>query len=187
MLNWLTRRGANVRKADEIYGTVVAQARRPGFYVDAYGVPDTLNGRYELVVLHLFLMLERIQAEPAMHEISRSLVDRFCVDMDDCMREMGVGDLTVPKKVKRAAAGFYERARAYRAGLADPSPDCLDEALQTFIAGPVSPEHLGRNLGQFVRSATRALAAADIESVVSGAAMPAPDGRAVPVEPTTLK
>lgn len=117
MLSWLRSKRADRRKAKHLYGAVVTQARQPMFY-SGLGVPDTPEGRYEMIVLHLFLVMERLRAEgQGAVRLSRMLVEAFVEDMDDSMREMGVGDLSVPKKVKRAAAGFYERAGEYRAGL----------------------------------------------------------------------
>src|SRR4051812_8796887 len=123
MLKWFNRRTETGRRARELYGAVVAAARRPIFY-GPFGVPDTPEGRYELVALHLFLALEGIQdrCSVAERELVQRVIETFVTDMDDCMREMGVGDLAVGKKVKRAAAGFYERAADYRSGLADASP-----------------------------------------------------------------
>jgi cytochrome b pre-mRNA-processing protein 3 len=129
MLSWLRRRGLDRRKAGELYGAVVAQARDPAFY-RALGVADRPEGRYEMIVLHLFLLLERLRADgPVASERARAVVEAFVTDMDDCMREFGVGDLAVPKKVKRAAAGLYERAAAYRAALAQPDPAVLAQRL----------------------------------------------------------
>lgn len=133
MLNWFRARNANARKAKELYGAVVAAARQPQFYRD-YGVPDTLNGRYEMIVLVLFQLLERLRAEgTAAEELSRLTLESFFTDMDDCMREIGVGDLAVPKKVKKAAAGFYERAKAYRQALDANDEAGMARALCTFI------------------------------------------------------
>ena len=67
-------------------------------------------------------------------QLARSLAEVFVTDMDDCMREIGVGDLSVPKKVKKAAAGFYERVRAYRPSLDANDRDALASALERFIA-----------------------------------------------------
>lgn len=72
-----------------------------------------------MIALVLFLVLERTKRGPGGMDLSRAGIEAFVTDMDDCMREMGVGDLTVPKKVKRAAAAFYERAQQYRQALAD--------------------------------------------------------------------
>lgn len=125
MLNWLRTRALDRRKAEELYGAVVAQARDPAFY-RALGVADRPEGRYEMIVLHLFLLLERLRADaPATTARAREVIEAFVTDMDDCLREAGVGDLSVPRKVKRAAAGLYERAAAYRAALAHSDPAVL--------------------------------------------------------------
>lgn len=118
MLNWFRRRAEEARTAGELYGGVVAAARQPMFY-EALGVPDTPEGRFELVALHLFLALDglRTQEGGAGQGLAQRTIEAFVSDMDDCLREMGVGDLTVPKKVKRAAAAFYERTGAYRSAL----------------------------------------------------------------------
>ncbi len=118
MLQWLRSRSYIRRKAGEIYGAVVAAARQPVFFRQ-YSVPDTPEGRFEMVALILFLVLERVKKlEPDGEALTQRVIEAFVTDMDDCMREMGVGDLIVPKKVKRAAAAFYERAGHYRTALA---------------------------------------------------------------------
>jgi len=135
MLKWFAARASNTRKAKQLYGAVVAAARQSEFYRD-YGVPDTLNGRYEMIVLTLFQVLERLRAEGELaKETSRLTLEAFFTDMDDCMREIGVGDLSVPKKVKKAAAGFYERTKAYRAALDADDREAMAAALDLFIAG----------------------------------------------------
>jgi len=117
MFAWLASRPIRA-KAEELYGAVVTVARTPGYYSD-FCVPDTTRGRFEMIALVLFLVLERTKRGPGGMDLSRAGIEAFVTDMDDCMREMGVGDLTVPKKVKRAAAAFYERAQQYRQALAD--------------------------------------------------------------------
>jgi cytochrome b pre-mRNA-processing protein 3 len=100
-----------------LYGAIVAQARSPAFY-QAYRVPDTVTGRLEMIILHAILVLRRLQAgSPAACELGQALFDRFCQDMDDNMREMGVGDLAVPRKMRRIAEVFYGRQSAYGAAL----------------------------------------------------------------------
>jgi len=117
MLGALRGRAALRRKAGDIYGAVVTQARQPAFYAKL-GIPDTPIGRYDMVVLHLFLLLERLRGEGASADtLQRLLLETFVADMDDSLRELGTGDVVVGKKVRRAAAGFYERARDYRAAL----------------------------------------------------------------------
>lgn len=138
MLQWLRSRALIRRKAGEIYGAVVAAARQPVFYRQ-YRVPDTPEGRFEMVALVLFLVLERVkQAAPGGEALTQGAIEAFVTDMDDCMREMGVGDLTVSKKVKRAAAAFYERAGNYREHLgrgdvADASTNGLAAQLARYV------------------------------------------------------
>src|SRR5215471_10113734 len=104
-----------------LYGTIVAQARLPAFY-QIYGVPDTVNGRLEMIMLHTVLFLRRLESEAApIRALGQGLFDRFCRDMDDSMREMGVGDLAVPRKMRRIGEAFYGRQAAY--GVALDAPD----------------------------------------------------------------
>ena len=104
---------------EAIYGMIVTQAREPLFYRDL-GVPDTVNGRFDLLVLHLWMVLRRLQAgRRAAADLSQALFDRFCDDMDANLREMGVGDLTVPKRMQAFGEAFYGRTAAYDLALAD--------------------------------------------------------------------
>ena len=113
----LFRRSARPGTISALYGAIVAQARLPAFYRD-YGVPDTVEGRFELIVLHLALLLERIGQEPGLRGVGQGVFDRFCQDMDDNLREIGIGDLAMPKHMRRVRAAFYGRAQAYREALA---------------------------------------------------------------------
>ncbi|MBR0788991.1 ubiquinol-cytochrome C chaperone [Bradyrhizobium manausense] len=97
---------------EAIYGMIVTQAREPIFYRDL-GVPDTVNGRFDLLLLHLWLLLRRLRTAQSGVELSQALFDRFCEDMDDNLREMGVGDQTVPKRMRAFGEAFYGRAQAY--------------------------------------------------------------------------
>ena len=124
MLRSLRRRAEFQRKAGEIYGAIVTQSRQPAFYA-RLGIPDTPTGRYEMVVIHLFLVLERLRgagASPEAEAAAQALVDAFVADMDDSLRELGAGDVGVPRRVKRAAAGFYARAKDYREAIAAGGP-----------------------------------------------------------------
>ncbi|WP_128926077.1 ubiquinol-cytochrome C chaperone family protein [Bradyrhizobium guangxiense] len=101
---------------EAIYGMIVTQAREPIFYRDL-GVPDTVNGRFDLLLLHLWLVLRRLRmaqgATGGASELSQALFDRFCEDMDDNLREMGVGDQSVPKRMRAFGEAFYGRVQAY--------------------------------------------------------------------------
>jgi cytochrome b pre-mRNA-processing protein 3 len=100
-----------------IYGMIVAQAREPLFYRDL-GVPDTVNGRFDLLVLHLWIVLRRLRSAPDGAKLCQTLFDHFCSDMDGNLRELGVGDLTVPKRMQAFGEAFYGRSAAYDEALA---------------------------------------------------------------------
>jgi cytochrome b pre-mRNA-processing protein 3 len=103
--------------ARDIYGSIVAAARQTVFY-EHWGVPDTAEGRFEMLALHVALVMRRLAAAgPAGKSLSRVLAETFVTDVDDNMREIGIGDLAVPRKVKRAAAALYDRHNDYGAAL----------------------------------------------------------------------
>jgi len=97
---------------EAIYGMIVTQAREPVFYRD-FAVPDTVNGRFDLLVLHLWMVLRRLKSLEGGNGFCQALFDRFCDDMDGNLREMGVGDLTVPKRMQAFGEAFYGRVAAY--------------------------------------------------------------------------
>ena len=105
-----------------IYGMIVTQAREPIFYRDL-GVPDTVNGRFDLLLLHLWLMLRRLKSVDDGTALSQGLFDHFCNDMDDNLRELGVSDLKVPKRMQAFGEAFYGRTAAYDMALTDSPED----------------------------------------------------------------
>lgn len=114
----LPGRASTRSAADLAYRRVVEQARQPAFFIE-YGVPDTLDGRFELVCLHAFLYLHRLKSErPQSSRLCQVFFDRMFEDFDRGLREIGTGDLSVGKEVKRMAQAFYGRVCSYEAGLA---------------------------------------------------------------------
>jgi cytochrome b pre-mRNA-processing protein 3 len=96
------------RKIDDLYGAIVAQSRHAAFYI-GYGVPDTIDGRFDLIVLHMVLLLARLdRGGPSARDLGQSLFDRFCRDLDANLREMGVGDLAVPNECGGLPKRFME-------------------------------------------------------------------------------
>src|SRR5476651_1562064 len=136
-----------------LYGMIVAQARLPCFYRD-YAVADTVNGRFDLIVLHLALLLDRLARDPALKSLGQGVFDRFCQDMDHNLREMGVGDLKVPKEMQRMGEAFYGRAQAYRTALsaADAGLALVETVTRNIYGGsPASPAAAGR-LAAYIRA-----------------------------------
>lgn len=134
MLDWLTRSRDRRRTARSLYGSIVTRARQRVFY-EAWGVPDTLQGRFEMVVLHLALVLGRLRPEGADGErLARALNEEFVIDVDDCMREMTFGDLRVPREMKRATAALFDRHNVYLAALRAPGRAALRNAIAGELA-----------------------------------------------------
>lgn len=171
MLDWLTGRRRDRLKAEKLYGEVVTLARTRGFY-SHYGVQDTPEGRFEMVALALFLVLERLNGLPGSNDLVRATIETFVTDMDDCMREMGVGDLVVGKRVKRAAGAFYERAASYRAALGAGTDAPLAAALRTHVFGTAPQfECRAEALAHLVHALKKQLEDAPIESILNGEAL----------------
>ncbi len=164
----LFRRRARSDTISTLYGTIVAQARLPCFYRD-YGVPDTVNGRFDLLVLHLALVLDRLANEPQLRELGQALFDHFCTDMDRNLREMGIGDLSVPKHMQRVGEAFYGRAQAYRAALARDDQRTLVQALERNIYGHAAGSQAGAaRLAAYIRETVGQLRVQPTSQVLAG-------------------
>jgi cytochrome b pre-mRNA-processing protein 3 len=147
-----------------LYGTIVAQARTKAFY-QRFGVPDTANGRLEMILLHVVLLLQRFNDQPEGAPLGQAVFDLFCQDMDDNLREMGVGDLAVPREMRRIGEAFYGRQAAYTGALTSSDPEPLVEVLKrNVLEGGEGAEALAG----YVRAAARALAARDIKELRLG-------------------
>jgi cytochrome b pre-mRNA-processing protein 3 len=143
---------------EAIYGMIVTQAREPLFYRDL-GVRDTVNGRFDLLVLHLWMVLRRLKSIEGSIGLSQALFDRFCDDMDGNLREMGVGDLTVPKRMQAFGEAFYGRAAAYDLAVTD-GTEPLAQALCKNILNGEQIEN-ARRLAFYAEAAIAALAGLD--------------------------
>ena len=129
MLTWSRQRRSAERIARALYGSSVTAARTPALYKDL-GIPDTLAGRFEMVVLNTFLLMHRLSAEgEAGRGLAQALAEAMTEQLDDDMRQMGVSDVTVPKKIRKAASAAYGRFEAYAAALEANDPAALAEAL----------------------------------------------------------
>jgi cytochrome b pre-mRNA-processing protein 3 len=107
--------------ATALYGAIVAQARARALYAD-FEVPDTVTGRFEMVVLHSYLVIDRLKrAGMAGKAMGQEVFDEFCRDMDQSLRELGFGDMAVPKRMKQLGESYYGRAEAYGQSLGDPA------------------------------------------------------------------
>jgi cytochrome b pre-mRNA-processing protein 3 len=169
MLTWLKSGRERRQVARSLYGSSVTAARVRVFYAQ-WGVPDTLQGRFEMVALHVVLALRRLGAEgEAGHRLGVALTEAFVVDMDDGMRELTFGDLAVPREIKRAAAALFDRHSAYLAGLAAASDMSLAEALEAQLAYLAPGGGLdARQLSEYVKRCAAELDAQPAAQILAG-------------------
>lgn len=134
------RRPAEAATADVLYRAIVLQARQPAFYAIA-GVDDTPDGRWDLIVAHAVLVLRRLHRSPEeTRALGQALFDLMFADMDQNLREMGVGDLAVGKRIKAMAKAFYGRLAAYDQALSDDDPAPLRAALRRNLYRKMEPQ-----------------------------------------------
>jgi cytochrome b pre-mRNA-processing protein 3 len=157
------------RIAAELYSEVVAVARTPGFYAELE-VPDTIEGRYEMIVLHVVLLLRRMRAPGAQQKrLAQALVDFMAADLDRSIRELGVGDMSVGKFMKRLGQGLYGRAAAYDVALDQHDAAVLEEAILRNIFDGYDPgNRILAIFACYVRAQNDHLAGLAVEPIAAG-------------------
>ena len=152
-----------------LYAAAAAQARQPGFYT-ALRAPDTREGRFELYTLHVILLVERLKGQGEVAaETSQATFDAYVRGLDDAFHELGVGYVSVPKKMKKLGEAFYGRLRSYSQAH-DPA------ALESLIARTVDEEADAAGLARYVAAARDHLAAQPLGQVLAGSVTwPAPN------------
>ena len=155
-------------QAETLYRALAEQARAPELFSRA-GAPDTPEGRFDVLALHVAIALERLRAEgPAADKLTRRLQEVFFESLDGALREMGVGDLSVGRKIRGLAEAFYGRYGAYRAGLSEYG-DALASAIARNILSCDHPEK-ARTLALYARAAHEALRNSPVDSLADAVA-----------------
>tara|TARA_A100001037_G_C15153121_1_gene641039 strand:+ start:3874 stop:4416 length:543 start_codon:yes stop_codon:yes gene_type:complete len=168
----LRRKKAERESARQLYDQVVAAARSPSLYTVG-GVPDTVDGRFEMVVLHTYLVVGRLMSgDDSPQRVAQFLFDTMITDMDRSLREMGVGDLSVGKKVKAMAEAYYGRSQAYDAAL-EASDAELADAIRRNIFGTLEADGNEQNpvvtaMVRYIRSTMRSLQSQSIDALTQG-------------------
>lgn len=153
------------------YEKIVAQARRPVFY-QAGNVEDSVDGRFDMLILHVYLLINRMNSngETRCTEFSQGVFDHLFDDMDRSLREMGVGDLSVGKKIKKMAQVFYGRVKAYDDGLKSYSdtPSELEEALKRNIYAERPENGEAVKLAAYMSASVDHLAKLETDTLLKG-------------------
>ena len=155
MISSLFRKDRVRIQAETLFGEISAQARNPSLFL-AGGAPDTVEGRFEMLALHLFLVVRRLRADAPTHDkLSRAIQELFFQELDSALRELGVGDLSVGRKIRALAEAFYGRADAYDRAISE-GPDALADAIARNALETDNAEK-GRLLAGYVTAAARKL------------------------------
>jgi cytochrome b pre-mRNA-processing protein 3 len=155
--------------AHRIYLLSVEQSRRPAFYVHC-GVGDTPDGRFDMIALHAALVLRRLKRDgDVTADLAQEIFDLMFADMDQNLREMGVGDIGVGKRVKGMAQGFYGRLAAYDAALEVSGNELLIAALRRNLFRKSTPtDRQVAAVAEYVRRATALMDAQTTRSFLAG-------------------
>lgn len=156
--------------AEILYPLIVKKARNTVFY-QSLGVPDTMTGRFDMIVLHVVLVVNRLKDEgKAGVKLSQALFDRFFLDMDYSLRETGVGDLSVPRHIKRMMQGFNGRREAYEQALASGDDQVLAETLKRNLYGTIAnlDDNMVNNVVEYVKTCRNGLKRHNMSDFMSG-------------------
>jgi cytochrome b pre-mRNA-processing protein 3 len=166
----LFREKPHQHAANSIYAAIVAQARRPQFYADL-GVPDTLDGRFDLLVMHAFLFFYRLKGEAdSAPKCAQLVFDAMFADLDQNLREMGVGDMSIGKKVRKMGSAFYGRTKAYDGGLQsfESDPELLADAVRRNVFSEGETGNAASLLAAYMADCVEALRRQSVDDILDG-------------------
>ncbi len=170
-LKGLRRANRHARAGFALYGTAVAAARE-GYLYESLGVPDTLDGRFDLVSLYAFLLIHRLRGLPEPGPaLAQAVFDAMFSDMDMNLRELGVSDLSVGKRVRAMWEAFHGRANAYAAAMQAADHAALEAALARNVwRGAAPPDGATAALARLMLAQTAYLATQEPAALASGEA-----------------
>lgn len=169
-LQRILKRKAGHVPPERIYAEIVAQARRPWPYA-RLGVPDTIDGRFDMLILHAFLVFRRLKAgDERAHAFSQDVFDAMFRSLDHTLREMGVGDMAVGKRIRKMAEIFYGRSHAYEAALSAEADraGALAEAIRRNIFAGEAPPGAAEALARHAVRQFDHLAGQETEAILEG-------------------
>jgi cytochrome b pre-mRNA-processing protein 3 len=149
VFEWLKPRNPRRQQGADLYKRMVALARTPRFYAEL-GVPDTVEGRFEMISLHVALAVRRLHGVDG--ALAEAVLKAMWINLDESIRELGIGDLSVAKKMKLLAGNFYGRATTYDAALKNQDPTEVQMALvrNVYDGEPPAPDAVAA-LASYVR------------------------------------
>lgn len=155
-------------EAHQLYLRIVESARQPVFYTD-YAVPDTLDGRFDMIALHMFLVTHRLKKEntPEALEFLRAVSEVFFADMDRSLREMGASDTGVGKRIKNMSQAFYGRQLAYQTA-GDDEAKMAEALLRNLYRGDIEKRMVAAKMAEYVKAQIHAFANITVAEMLAG-------------------
>lgn len=167
MIMSLFRKNTATEPVYAVYKSIVAQSRQPVFYAQ-WGVPDTVTGRFDMISLHMALLFRRLRHGPKeAKDFSQAVFDLFFKDMDRSLREMGAGDLAVPKKIQKMGNIFFGLLAAMNDALDNHDQEKLTQVIARNIFDGTETEN-ARALAAYIAARDAELASQPVESITSG-------------------
>jgi cytochrome b pre-mRNA-processing protein 3 len=167
MILSLFRKNTATEPVYAVYNSIVAQSRQPVFYAD-WGVPDTVTGRFDMISLHMALLFRRLRHGPAeARDFSQAVFDLFFKDMDRSLREMGAGDLAVPKKIQKMGNIFFGLLAALNEAMDIGGPDAVAAVISRNVFDGQQIDH-AHTLAAYVLERDAALAAQPVDAIIRG-------------------
>lgn len=155
MFRWFAERSARREAAEKIYDAVVSQSRNPVFYVRC-GVPDTLSGRFDMLVIHMFVVMQNLKGDREGELLGREIVEAFVREMDSMVRDLGVPDMQVPNEVRKIASLFYGQLIVYREAMDKRNRAALADAVwKSFQSGDETSNVAATELADYILQATK--------------------------------
>ena len=159
----------NKKIAKILYTIVINQARRKEFYLN-YGVADTIDGRFDMILLHSYLLFNRLKTNPKKtKKIAQAVFDLMFADMETNLRELGVGDIGVSHRIKGMVRAFYGRVKVYDEGLSEENPSVLEQALVRNLFRKTTPKiYQIQKLSDYIRNENKFLNTQTISDLLAG-------------------
>lgn len=170
ILSWLFPVALERLAAEKLYTEIVEQSRRPEFYL-AGGVADTVDGRFDMVILNAILVFRRIKGHgPQAQKVSQALFDTMFENMDEALREIGIGDLSVGSKVSQMAEAFYGRAAAYEDAIraSEPRRALMDAIRRNLYRDAPQVDAGPAMIADYVRRQVQSLDSQDLDRILEG-------------------
>lgn len=166
MILSLFRKNTATEPVFAVYRAIVAQSRQPRFYAE-WQVPDTVTGRFDMISVHMALLFRRLRREGAHKQFSQSVFDLFFKDMDRSLREMGAGDLGVPKKIQKMGNIFFGLLAAMNEAMDRGDVAALEGVLSRNVFGGATGSHV-QALAEYIIAEDAVLANQPADTITGG-------------------